>query len=52
MAIEIEGGILPPEVRFEKFCKMYSLRVLKMRKTTLLRRRTLIVLRKKRGEMN
>src|SRR5215471_1664328 len=32
MAMEIEGGILPPDIRFEKLCKMYSLRVLKMQR--------------------
>ena len=32
MAIEIEGRILLPDIRFEKLCKMYSLRVLKMQR--------------------
>ena len=52
MAMEIEGGILLLEVQFKKLYKIYSLRVLKMQKITLLRRRILIVLRIKRGEIN
>jgi len=32
MAMEIEGGIPPPDIRFEKLCKMYSLRVLKLQR--------------------
>ena len=33
MAMEIEGGVPPPDIRFKKLYKMYSLRVLKMQRS-------------------
>ena len=46
MAMEIEGGIPPPDIQFKKLCKMYSLRVLKMERNHPIRKAYIEYLKK------
>ena len=47
--MEIEGGILLPEVQFKKLCKIYSLRVLKIQKNNPIKKAYINSIKDKEG---